>query len=205
MGLSTYGELKTAVADWLDRPDLEARMPDLTALARARIHHGRGRAHAWPSPPLRLRAMEHEAPVELDESGVAALPDGFLGLIRVSGDGGRRLRFVTPEAFGGGGGGVYTVEGTAIRGTPAAVLRVRFYRPFPALAADGDSDWLLANAPEVHLYGVLLESAPYLRSDERLAMWATLYNGAIDGLMAADRAAARPAEGLAVGPEGATP
>ena len=204
MGLSTHGELKAAVADWLDRPDLEARMPDLTALARARIHHGRGRTHAWPSPPLRVRAMEHEAPVELDESGAAALPDGFLGLIRVSADG-RRLRFVTPEAFGGAAGGVYTVEGTAIRGTPAAALRVRFYRPFPALVEDGDSDWLLANAPEVHLYGVLLESAPYLRADERLAMWATLYNGAIDGLMAADRAAARPAEGLAVGPAGATP
>ena len=203
MALRTYGELKTAVADWLDRPDLEARMPDLTALARARIHHGRGRAHAWPSPPLRLRAMEHEAPVALDADGVAALPEGFLGLVRVSDDGGR-LRFVTPGAFRGAHG-VYTVEGTSIRGAPGAVLQVRCYRPFPALAADGDSDWLLAHAPEVHLYGVLLESAPYLRSDERLAMWATLYNGAIDGLMAADRAAARPAEGLAVGPEGATP
>ena len=203
MALGTYGELKTAVADWLDRPDLEARIPDLMTLARSRIHHGRPRGHAWPSPPLRLRAMEHEAPVALDADGSGPLPDGFLGLVRVSG-GARRLRFVAPGAFGGAHG-VYTVEGTAIRGAPAAVLRVRFYRPFPALAADGDSDWLLANAPEVHLYGVLLESAPYLRSDARLAMWATLYNGAIDGLMAADRAAARPAEGLAAAPEGATP
>ena len=205
MALRTYGELKTAVADWLDRPDLEARVPDLMTLARSRIHHGRPRGHAWPSPPLRLRAMEHEAPVELDEGGIAALPVDFLGLIRVSGDGGQRLRFVTPEAFRSEEGGVYTVEGTSIRGAPAALLRVRFHRPFPALVEDGDSDWLLANAPEVHLYGVLLESAPYLRADERLAMWATLYNGAIDGLMAADRAAARPAEGLAVRPAGATP
>ena len=47
MALSTFTELKEAVADWLDRSDLTARIPDFIALAEARINR-----------ELRIRPME---------------------------------------------------------------------------------------------------------------------------------------------------
>ena len=47
MAISNYSELQTAVANWLDRDDLTARIPEFIALAEARFNR-----------VLRLRSME---------------------------------------------------------------------------------------------------------------------------------------------------
>ncbi len=47
MAIGTYAELKTAVANWLDRDDLTDRIPEFIALAEARMNR-----------VLRLRMME---------------------------------------------------------------------------------------------------------------------------------------------------
>jgi len=47
MAISTYSELQTAVANWLDRDDLTDRIPEFIALAEARFNR-----------VLRLRSME---------------------------------------------------------------------------------------------------------------------------------------------------
>jgi len=47
MAISTFAELKTAAANWLDRSDLTDRIPEFIALAEARFNR-----------ILRIRAME---------------------------------------------------------------------------------------------------------------------------------------------------
>ena len=47
MAINTYSTLQTAVANWLDRDDLTARIPEFIALAETRINRA-----------LRIRAME---------------------------------------------------------------------------------------------------------------------------------------------------
>ena len=47
MALSTFTELKDAVADWLDRSDLTTRIPDFITLAESRLNRD-----------LRIRPME---------------------------------------------------------------------------------------------------------------------------------------------------
>ena len=47
MAISTYSELQTAVANWLDRDDLTARIPEFIVLAEARYNR-----------ELRIRGME---------------------------------------------------------------------------------------------------------------------------------------------------
>ena len=42
------------------------------------------------------------------------------------------------------------------------------------------ANWYITDAPEVLLYGALLESAPFIGDDPRLSMWADLYRGALD-------------------------
>ena len=44
------------------------------------------------------------------------------------------------------------------------------------------SNWLLACAPDAYLYGALLESAPYIKDDERIAVWTAGLVSVIDGL-----------------------
>jgi len=46
-----------------------------------------------------------------------------------------------------------------------------------------DPSWYVTNAPEVLLYGALLESAPFIHNDERLPTWAELFKDSIDALM----------------------
>lgn len=50
------------------------------------------------------------------------------------------------------------------------------------LSADEDTHWLLTNAWEVILYGALKEAAPYLLGDQRLLVWTGLYKEAINEL-----------------------
>lgn len=41
----------------------------------------------------------------------------------------------------------------------------------PALSSGNPTNWLLAGHPDIYLYAVLTESAPYLKDDERVALW----------------------------------
>ena len=61
MAISTYTELQTAVANWLDRDDLTARIPEFIALTEARFNR-----------LLRVRSMETEAD-QVTTSGTRSL------------------------------------------------------------------------------------------------------------------------------------
>lgn len=52
----------------------------------------------------------------------------------------------------------------------------------PALTSSNTTNWLLTLAPDLYLYGSLLESAPYLKEDERIAVWASGVQTAFDQL-----------------------
>ena len=68
MALGTYTELKDAIADWLDRSDLTARIPDFIALAEARINR-----------ELRIRPMEvRSTMVTTADQQYFQLPGGYI-------------------------------------------------------------------------------------------------------------------------------
>lgn len=46
-------------------------------------------------------------------------------------------------------------------------------------ASDADAHWLIVNAPDLVLYGSLLQAQPYLRSDARIPMWQAMYSDAL--------------------------
>lgn len=57
-----------------------------------------------------------------------------------------------------------------------ALAEAKFQRRFKSVTSLSDSNttnWLLTAHPDAYLYGALLEAAPYLLDDSRLAMWAT--------------------------------
>jgi hypothetical protein len=45
---------------------------------------------------------------------------------------------------------------------------------------------MLLNAPDVYLYGALLELEPFVQNDARLAVWGAGYTNAIESIQAAD-------------------
>ena len=71
-----------------------------------------------------------------------------------------------------------------------------YYQKIPRLSATNLTNWLIAKAPDIYLYGALINSAPYLKEDGRIQTWATYYQGAIDALSTEDDRAQTASAGL---------
>jgi hypothetical protein len=190
MALDTLDGLKAAVAEWLNRDDLTASVPDFITLAESRINR-----------TLRVAEMEKTAETFLT-GGTASLPPDWLEPRRItthaSGAYQDALRFLTPTVAGdiyiSSAGGVprhYSISGNILATHPnggEAVIRMTYYAAVPPLNLFG-SNWLLAKAPEAYLYGACLEAAPFMLDDARLPVWAQLFQAAMDRLNAADQRA----------------
>ena len=193
MALSTFTEVKDAIADWLDRSDLTARIPDFIALAEARFNRD-----------LRIRPMEVRSSMETTSGQrYFNLPGGYLQMrnMQMNTNPITPLEYITPEMldrlYGSDTTGkprAYTLIGDEIQLAPIPdsdyTVEMAFYEKFSPLG-DGTggtvtSNWLTTNAPDVLLYGSLLEAEPFIKNDERIGLWLNAYNGAIRKLQDAD-------------------
>lgn len=64
--------------------------------------------------------------------------------------------------------------------TPDAAypFEVLYYELPPLLDEVVQTNWLTENAPQLLLYATLLETAPFLQNDERIAVWQQMYDRA---------------------------
>jgi hypothetical protein len=183
----TYAELKSAIADFLNRQDLTSVIPTFVKFCESDI-----------AKRLRHRKMLQRATATLDTQ-YTELPDGFLEAknIHVNADYVQPLEFVTLEHAdllrqgiysAVGKPRVYTIVGETIEVVPipdtSYTLELAYYKTLDALSADADTNWLLENHPEVYVYGSLVHSAPYLKDDPRIPTWVGLYEQALTGLQA---------------------
>jgi len=193
MALGTFTELKDAVADWLDRSDLTARIPDFIALAEARINR-----------ELRIRPMEVRSKMYATVGQqYFNLPGGYIQMrnIQLNTNPTTPLEYITPEMldrlYGSSATGkprAYSLIGDEIQLAPipdsAYTLEMAFYEKFTALG-DGTSgtvtsNWLTLNAPDILLYGSLMEAEPFIKNDERIPVWLQAYRDGMDKLQKAD-------------------
>ena len=193
MALGTFTELKDAVADWLDRSDLTARIPDFITLAEARLNRD-----------LRIRPMEVRSSMETTSGQrYFNLPGGYLQMrnMQMNTNPITPLEYITPEMldrlYGSDTTGkprAYTLIGDEIQLAPVPdsdyTVEMAFYEKFTPLG-DGTSgtvtsNWLTTNAPDILLYGSLMEAEPFIKNDERIALWLNAYNSAVKKLQDAD-------------------
>lgn len=194
MALNTYDNLKTAIADWLDRSDLTDRIPDFISLAETRINRD-----------LRVRAMEVRSTMTTTAGQrYFNLPGGYLQMrnIQLNTNPITALEYVTPEMldrlYGSNTTGkprAYSLIGDEIQLAPipdsAYTLEMAFYEKFTPLG-DGTggtvtSNWLSTEAPDAVLYGALLEAEPFIKNDERISLWLNAYGAAIKKIQDADK------------------
>lgn len=186
MSISTYGELKSAVATWLNRADLTAYIPDLIRLGEQRMNYGGDTP--YQSTPLRIPAMQARATGTIT-SNVIAFPTRFLEPIRIAGSSGGSdwtLQYISPERFSEHSNSssiptTYTYLQNQIEtsGTGAADYIFDYYQAFASLSSDADTNWVLANAPSLYLYSALIESAPFIGDAAILSAWLSMYKSAI--------------------------
>lgn len=188
MAITTYSELKTAVADWLNRSDLTSAIPNFITLAEAKMNR-----------TLRNRKMQTSATLTLS-SNYVNLPADWLENIRVQLNTNpvTPLVYETPEQIledsqnysANGQPLFFSVVGTQLQVLPypdtSYGLSVLYYAKIPALSDSNTTNWLLTEAPDLYLYATLIQSAPYLKEDERIGTWATLYDQIAAELRIAD-------------------
>lgn len=55
-------------------------------------------------------------------------------------------------------------------------MEILYYQLPPLLDDEHQTNWLTDNAPELLLYGTLLEATPFLKNDERIPVWQNMYD-----------------------------
>lgn len=185
--------LQTAITEYLARDQdttLIARIPTFIQLAEAKFNR-----------QLFVRQMEQRstaiADITTSEPEFISLPADFQSMRRV------RLSSVTGKPCLEFKSGVqideyrfctsdvaaqpryFTVFGDEIELAPTPdqnyTLEMVYRQNIPPLASNG-SNWLLALAPDLYLYGALLESAPYIKEDGRIQTWGLGFSTALNDL-----------------------
>lgn len=181
MTVETFSELSTEIAAWLDRDDLTDRIPTFIRMVEARLNR------LLDDPNMEVAAT-------VAASGpITTLPSDFGSLVSISTSNADRLQLMGPVEFAGldrtlsGSPRYYTITGTGVSFAPdnsSAIISIVYRRNIPALTAANPTNWLLTRAPDVYLYGALMQAEGFETDDSRVSGWKAFYDEAVDELRA---------------------
>jgi hypothetical protein len=183
---SSYSTLLTTITDYLARSDLSTFAPNFVQNFEEKFYRQPKNFGRWMETALSSAIA----------SNVVALPTGYLGLkyAYVNGSPSTRLERVSLDqlfgryprggatarpcwiarelenfVFGPEPDSTYTIKG--VYWAKPTVMR--------SYAADAAAHWLIVNAPDLCLYGALLEAEPFCKNDARFPLWKTMYDLAL--------------------------
>jgi len=190
MSVTNYGELKSTIADFLNRSDLTSVIPTFIDFAEAEFNRN-----------LRVRQMVLRAEAQID-ARFSAVPADFIeakDLVIVTTNPVTPLEFITQQEMAQERNTTYTaaatpkyfsVVGSQFEFVPTPdqqySLEMSYFAKIDALSDDADTNWLLTDYPDIYLYTSLMHSAPYLKDDERIGVWSQLAAKAREELIARD-------------------
>jgi hypothetical protein len=173
MSITTYSELQDAVADWLNRDDLEDQVPTFIQLGEAELRR-------------RLQGVYVETGLLALETTTVALPAdaGVVEQVFVEANG-RTYTLVQTDTMG-----VIMARG-AVAGRPTHFAVVQgdlwlgpvpdqtytgtiVYEPWLNLSTTQTTNWVLDENSDAYLYASLIAASPYLKDDVRVMTWRDL-------------------------------
>jgi len=198
--LSTYAGLTAAVSSWLNRNDLDGAVPNFIALAEADIF---ARLALDPVLPMIQQAPgiitgEYEnAPSDMLKALVLEITDsnGTVWTVEryaqtsMSGMQQDRSYWAQNVLFEGGGPPIrgYSQYGEMFRFFPVPgqsyPYTLTYYQKVPPLTDSSQSNWLLAQHPNVYLFGALSYACAYLADEEKASAFATAFSNALDAVL----------------------
>lgn len=196
MAISTFGELKSAVENWLARTDQSSRTPEFISLAEAEINRR-----------LFVREMESRATAStVAGTGYIALPTSsanFLRLIRLQYTysssivvmhqlPAHQLSFEYPSTTTGMPESYAVIGGEIqLRPVPDAVYSLEAtYMNRVAALSDSNTPALFTNNPDLYLYGALKHAMPFINEmDEagRFQQFSSLFDECLEYQLQADK------------------
>jgi len=198
---TSYDNLKTNIADYLARSDLTDKIPMFVSLAEKRLNRD-----------LRLRQMLQQSTYSLTSGFKVPTPTDFLEMkdIHIDANPVVNLNFKTVSQFyrlGSSGTTGVPINYTLVSDnfvlaprpvTSPTVINMTYYKIPKVLSDTNPSNEYLEVCPDLLLYASLVESAPFLMNDERLATWEALYTRGLTSITKSDEQSEFPAQPLAV-------
>lgn len=177
MSLTTYSGLQAAIANWLNRTDLTAEIPDFISLLESRLAH-----------EVRIPTIEKKFIVNVDSEGYSTIPADFLEikdifyndapLSRVSIS--KIHNFVansgTPIYFAREANKLHFYPIPTM--TDSDKLEMIYYHEVAALTDAAPTNILLSTVPELYLYGSLSEASKFLDHLNEGQRWEDAYQQA---------------------------
>ena len=184
MALANYENLKTAVAGWLNRTDLTSDIIDFITLCEDEIAR-RVETEFERRDTITLNAEVVSLPSDLREITSLALDDANRGgpieilspeqLTLYKAASGRRTSYPRKAAI--------TTNGTELILAPVPdtsyVAEIIYATKLDRLSGSVSNNWILDDHSDVYLYGSLIHSAPFLKDDQRMGVWQSLFEKAL--------------------------
>ena len=181
MAIVSYATLLTEFEAYLERTDFSPRFPTFLRLTESDVQKTLN-----DDPNMFVRATATAA------GRFTALPTDFGQMIAVDlgGVGSGKMQAVTAADFTAyddksGIPSVYAIIGNDLALAPSnttATISMVYKRNIPALTVSNTTNWLLAKAPEVYLYGALMQASAFGWDDNRVPLWQAAYADAVETL-----------------------
>lgn len=175
MAIENYGELKTAIQEWLDRTDAAtvAKIPQFISNFETRAGDIVYSRHGILRTTITLTGQFTALPTDFSEFDLAWIASPYR---KIRQEDTKQLADLRERnANAAGPLELIAVVGGEIEAYPTptenTVLSCAYFRKVPALVDDEDTNWLLDAHPDIYLYGSLIDSAPYLHDDARINLW----------------------------------
>jgi hypothetical protein len=192
MSISTYSELKTAIADHLHRTDLTSYIPDFIKFAESVISNDPRPTSPDVLPGIRTRDQDDRVTTTLSTEYIDT-PTNMLGLrkIKLVGTPDTKLDYLSPEEMTRkypssttGTPKYYTIHGDEFQFRPipdtSYTLEITYFAKYAAFSASTDTNWLLTNHPLIYVYAAMIAASAYTEDDP--TKWAALYKTLASGL-----------------------
>lgn len=193
MALSTYSELLSTVANYLNRDDLTTLIPTFITLTENRLNR-----------ELRVRANMVRA-ITTTTAGQAFydFPSDMIELRNITYDNNSQshaLRYLSPESVSREYGTVvsgqpraYTNLGNDLKLVPspdaAYSISINYYSQLRSLSDNVTTNDVLTQYPSLYLFGACLEGAIYLNDTEQTNRFGSVFQKALDDVQRAEEAA----------------
>lgn len=169
-------DLRTAVVEYVKRPDIADVFPRLLAMAESRLNRD-----------LRMREQMTTTTLSLID-GVVDLPDDFAEMLGVFNGTGQEYVQQSLQHIASRSSCNYSIEGGQIVAPLiGGDLTVSYYAKIPPLAETlTTTNWLLERYPDVYLYGVGFEASKYVRDSDLAQASKFMLDDSISTAMADD-------------------
>tara|TARA_R110002167_G_scaffold66046_1_gene187148 strand:+ start:1547 stop:2197 length:651 start_codon:yes stop_codon:yes gene_type:complete len=193
MALSTYSELLTTIASYLNRDDLTAIIPTFITLTENRLNR-----------ELRLRAnMVRAQTVTTAGQAFYDLPDDLIELRNITYDSSSQsfaLRYLSPESVSREYGTIvsgqpraYTNLGNNLKLTPSPdaeySININYFSTLRALSDNVLTNDILVQYPSLYLFGSCFEGALYLNDTEQSTRFGSIFEKTLNDVERAEEAA----------------